>query len=88
MVKVEGQSMYPFLKSGDKILAVKDWLIGLKIGDIVVAKVNDKVIIKRVTKIINNRYFLVGDNKNKSTDSRTFGLVNKKNILAKIIYKF
>ncbi len=42
-------------------------------------------------KIKDNNYFLVGDNRNNSTDSRIFGLIDKKNIIGKtslIIFPF
>lgn len=33
-----------------------------------------------------NEYFVAGDNPNSSTDSRTFGFMNKDNILGKVIF--
>lgn len=45
-----------------------------------------KVLIKRITKISNDKYFIQGDNKKYSTDSRVFGMIRKQNILGKVIY--
>ena len=42
-------------------------------------------------KIKDDNYFLVGDNRNNSTDSRTFGSINKKDIVGKtslIVFPF
>lgn len=43
-----------------------------------------KVLIKRVVKIEEKKYFVQGDNKNSSTDSRVFGMIDKRDIIGKI----
>lgn len=57
-----------------------------KIGDIVAIRKSDKVFIKRITKIHGDKYFVSGDNKKDSLDSREFGFVEKKDILGKVVY--
>ena len=57
-----------------------------KINDIVAAKVGDKVFIKRITKIENKKFFLSGDNKSDSFDSRKFGMISRKDIIGKAVF--
>jgi len=45
----------------------------------------DKLIIKRIDHFSKQGYFLLGDNKNKSTDSRHFGVIKKQDIVGKIL---
>ena len=71
--RVVGNSMLPYLKPGNIVLVKK--VKKYKIGDIVIANVNNRQVIKRVKNINNNLYELIGDNKNESTDSRSFGMV-------------
>lgn len=89
--QIIGESMVPTLNPGDEVLVNKKAYIHRrpKIGDIVVAKSpqDNKVLIKRITKINQEKYFLRGDNEKASTDSRKFGMLEKINILGKVIYQ-
>lgn len=87
--KISGYSMKPAFKSGDAVLVnrLSYFFCNPKIGDIVVLK-RERYIIKRIAKIENNKCFVLGNNKKKSTDSRDFGWVNKKEIVGKVIFKF
>lgn len=83
--RVEGNSMSPVLKNGDIVLIKPQ--TKLKQGDIVLAshpyKKNVK-ILKRIKEFNENGdLFLVGDNADESTDSRTFGAVPLKNVTGK-----
>lgn len=86
---VDGESMYPVLKSGNKVLV--DPKSQIAAGDIVLAQHPYKQgtqIIKRVTEItMSDDYFLVGDNADESTDSRTFGKLRSTDILGKVVCK-
>ncbi|MBU3978243.1 nickel-type superoxide dismutase maturation protease [Patescibacteria group bacterium] len=82
--------MYPILRSGDFVLVNRlAYLYSApKIGDIVAARDprDGKIIIKRVIKIENTKYHVEGDNRTASTDSRDFGLIDKNNIIGKVIF--
>lgn len=83
--------MYPALNQGDTVLFNRLSYIfkNPSIGDIVLVKKpkEPRIILKRVTEIKNDLYFLSGDNKKESIDSRTFGYVQKKYILGKMLVK-
>lgn len=85
--RVENNSMLPTLKSGDQVVIKKS--SKLKNGDIVVAYHPFKKsveIIKRIKEIDENgNYFLIGDNSEESTDSRTFGAISLKYIKGKVV---
>jgi nickel-type superoxide dismutase maturation protease len=86
-MRVEGDSMIPSLRSGDKVLI--DPKASVKPGDIVLARHPFKSsvrILKRVTSIEpDGRFYLSGDNPDDSTDSRTFGTISKLDILGKAV---
>ena len=48
---------------------------------------NNKYLVKRITKVDGEKYFVSGDNKNDSLDSREFGWISKGDILGKVILK-
>ncbi len=85
--RVENNSMLPALRSGEQVIVKKSAKIN--VGDIVIAKHPFKKsveIIKRIKEIDKNgKYFLVGDNSDESTDSRTFGAVSIECIKGKVI---
>lgn len=76
--------MLPTLKPGQDVLAWC-WFNKYRVGDIVVIRKNSKEIVKRIQKIDGPSIFVIGDNLRKSTDSRHFGLVDRKQIIGKVI---
>lgn len=86
---IKGESMKPTYANGDKVFINRLAFLFKKpkIGDIIALqhpKKNIKVI-KRIQKVSQKEYFVVGDNKNKSTDSRNFNWISKKEIIGKVI---
>ena len=77
------------LKEGDLVTYKKlnPKNIDLEIGDIVVAshpKTKNKLIIKRIHRIYQNKFDLRGDNSLSSTDSRELGLFELVLIIGKV----
>lgn len=84
--RIEGDSMLPVLADGDEVLAEETSRI--RIGDIVISEHPFKKsveMVKRVTAVdANEKFFLVGDNADESTDSRNFGPVSIECIKGKV----
>ncbi len=87
--EIEGESMSPILNEGD--LALVNFQAELKEGDIILAHhpfEKGSKLIKRIWKITpDGKYFLIGDNLAKSTDSRNFGELPATDILGKVVAK-
>ena len=86
--KVFGDSMNPTLKEGYEVICYR-WAYGKsspKVGDIVVAKIKDLEIIKRVMFVRDDEVYLKGDNEQQSTDSRNFGWINNRQVIGKAIW--
>ena len=81
-LRVVGKSMEPTIHDGQTVLLNRCAyiLFSPEIHDVVALKDprDKKIIIKRVTKIQDDRYFVMGDNTTFSTDSRKFGMIEKK----------
>lgn len=88
--RVEDRSMEPTFKAGDYVLVNKlIYIFGNPSkGDVVVLKhpkEKDKFLIKRISLVTNlSEYYVIGDNKNYSRDSRHFGPIKKDLIIGKI----
>ena len=88
-LRVVGDSMERTLKEGDLITykKINQKNSNLEIGDIVVAshpKIKNKLIIKRIHRIYQNKFDLRGDNFLSSTDSREWGLIELDLIIGKV----
>lgn len=57
-------------------------------GDIIIIKhpTEKKELIKRIAQIKGTTYFVRGDNKKQSIDSKTFGWIEKKDIIGKVLF--
>lgn len=74
--------MRPALVPGDIVVF---WKRSPRIGGIVLGRRGGLDIIKRVERIENGKYYLVGDNRQESNDSRHYGFVSKSDILGTIM---
>ena len=89
-VNIIGNSMDPSLKNGELLyFRPISESKHISVDDIVLCKhpyIKDLKIVKRIKKIINGHYYVVGDNKMsfESTDSRSFGLLSPSKILGKL----
>ena len=87
--QIFGESMRPTLKAGDTVLVNKTayWLSLPKRNDIIAFRDprDGKILIKRIINIEEKGYFVQGDNKNSSTDSRVFGMIRRSEIIGKVI---
>ena len=100
---VEGESMNPGYKPGERLL-ISPILLKFSPpteGDVVVIQhPNDqnKQLLKRVIGVPGDRiegvdlgpneYFVLGDNKGKSEDSRHFGKIHRDQILGKVWFRY
>jgi signal peptidase I len=76
--RVSGPSMEPTLRDGDIIFAKKILKEKIKPSDVVVARYQNRDIIKRVLDIKDETISLIGDNPDFSNDSRNYGYISLK----------
>lgn len=76
--------MAPALSSGQDVLVLK-WFYRIKADDLIVFKRDGRALLKRVEKIRNELFYVRGDNKEASTDSRRFGPILKSDVVGKVI---
>lgn len=78
--------MRPVLSSGQMIVCWTSQIVHK--GDVVVARQDQREIVKRVQNVQRNVVWLVGDNAPHSTDSRDFGWIDKSAILGVMVFAF
>lgn len=69
--RVVGDSMRPTLRPGQIVWASE--IRTFRVGQVVIAFVEGREVIKRIIKLENGKVWLAGDNPDGSTDSRTYG---------------
>jgi signal peptidase I len=77
--------MEPTLHAGELVVGWR-WFKP-RAGDIVVARLPERLVIKRVIRIAPEGAWLEGDNAAASTDSRQFGYAAVRQLEAKVIHK-
>ena len=56
------------------------------VGDIVLAFMDGREVVKRISEYRDGQVFLVGDNESQSTDSRTHGWLIDRQVHGKLVY--
>lgn len=83
--------MEPLIKNGNAVLVSGIFYLfkNPKVNDVIAFKnFAGKILIKRILKKESGKFFVEGDNKKDSLDSRKFGKISKDRILGKMFYKF
>lgn len=77
--------MMPIFKPNDRIIAsnILYFFTKPKVGDVVVFRYNDKMLVKRIIRIANKKYYLKGDNK---SDNLKIKPIERAKILGKVIF--
>jgi nickel-type superoxide dismutase maturation protease len=85
-VVVEGRSMEPTLTPGDRLLVVR--ARSLHAGDVVAMRDPTearRVLVKRISAVLEDEIVVRGDNPGASTDSRSFGPVPAGAIVGRVV---
>ena len=77
--------MTPVLPPGTIIIG-RRWFMRPKLGQIVVFRLHEREVIKRIAGIEADGLFVVGDNPSASTDSRQYGLIDPASVMAVVIW--
>jgi len=88
-VAVAGQSMAPTYSPGDWLLVL--WGGVYRQGQVVLVERENQpgvFLIKRVLRQAEGKYWVEGDNKAESTDSRQWGAVSQTEIVASVLFRF
>ena len=88
-LEVAGTSMLPALQPGDRVLVARTRR--LRTGQI--AAVRDprnpsRVVVKRVAGPAPGGWRVLGDNPDRSTDSRVFGVVGRDLVVGRVVYRY
>lgn len=88
-VAATGLSMAPTLLPGDQLLVRRGGRV--RAGDVVVVRRPDRpylLVVKRVRRITDGRWWLAGDNAAASDDSRVFGSVGTEDLVGRVVWRY
>jgi nickel-type superoxide dismutase maturation protease len=91
-VAVEGRSMAPTFEPGDRLLVVRlprRWPV--QPGEVVACRDPrdpDRLLVKRVSIVGDEWVTVTGDNPAESTDSRSFGPVDRDEVWGRVCYRY
>ncbi len=82
--RISGHSMMPYLKPYDRVIvsSIPYYFSKPKIGDVVLFRYNDKMLIKRIKKFSSKSIFVKGDNVRDSLKTKP---IKRDAILGKLI---
>lgn len=83
--RVRGPSMQPTLPQGKLIVGVRI-VRKLKPGHVIIFRHEGKEMIKRVYWVRDEGIFVLGDEPEHSIDSRHFGVIQRHQLVAKVVY--
>lgn len=81
--RISGRSMGSTLPDGSLVIFRRSGKIS--VGSVVLAYQAGREVVKRISKIEDNKYYLLGDNLEESTDSREYGPVKRQDIRGKLL---
>lgn len=83
--KVQGHSMLPVLPPGTLVWGYR-WFLRLKPHKVIIAEHGGREIVKRIERVQSDGLFLLGDHAEASTDSRQYGLVDRRAVRAVVVW--
>jgi phage repressor protein C with HTH and peptisase S24 domain len=82
---VEGHSMIPTYAPAERVLI---WYgAKYKVSDVIIWTNQERLELKRITRIEDDLIFVEGDNKEVSVDSRNYGPIRSAQIIGKVVYR-